>query len=556
MKKLYQKKTDHPHCRPMLLVSPLWKPLNISILFTMLLLASCGGGADSETDEQDLRSLMNNFTINEMNIADKTDYIPDKHFVNSESFYRARTSDSEIKAKTASEEIDFDWQLRVYGENEVLQSHTGPNFIIDHAKTAAGRYEIRISHPEEPANPIEKLVELPGFNNGDPIPQPEPEPKPDPKPKTKTEPPPPPSPSSNANLSAIELRPGSLSPRFNPNTLNYTVEVDRNTNSLQLNTRKAHRAADVKINGRSTNSSRINLSEDRTTVSIVVTAENGNTRNYQLTINRVEQKPVLSSNARLAELNLGSVQLSPAFSGNQNNYTANVDSDVSVVNIQSRAAESDARISIDGSEPAKGNARERKSLRPGENEFSIEVTAPDGTTKQQYSLTIVRDEPPMEMLDRAPSRMTADFSPIPSPVFRSCLENPDLYFSKDEEYSFRFSTNIYRIRNIEFKLYADGPGQLEIELRNSRNGDVLWRGSSRVAAGVENNISLGGIGPHLRQSGTYQLIIRPVHNQPGRKLGILNLGKCSGLEFNDERDEVRVRIDQENRIFSKLNFQL
>jgi alpha-tubulin suppressor-like RCC1 family protein/uncharacterized protein YjdB len=108
-----------------------------------------------------------------------------------------------------------------------------------------------------------------------------------------------------------------------------------------------------------------------------------------------------SGNALLSQLTAGGISLTPAFSSQAVDYSANVGYAASFVNIGTVPADSNARVVINGIP----GADRRVELAVGENRIAVVVTAQDGVTKQVYTLRIIRaaDAPVNQPDDNLPS---------------------------------------------------------------------------------------------------------------------------------------------------------
>ncbi|EOC1319022.1 autotransporter domain-containing protein [Cronobacter turicensis] len=102
--------------------------------------------------------------------------------------------------------------------------------------------------------------------------------------------------SSDATLSGLSFSGGALSPGFSSSTTSYHATVDYAVASVTLTPVTSHAAATVTINGNAVASgaasTAFNLSVGINSFGIVVTAEDGTTKNYSVTVQRNEQTPV------------------------------------------------------------------------------------------------------------------------------------------------------------------------------------------------------------------------------------------------------------------------
>lgn len=88
--------------------------------------------------------------------------------------------------------------------------------------------------------------------------------------------------SSNANLSSLKVSAGSLSPSFSLSRTSYTVNVGEDVSVCTISATPQDSAATVSVGGSK------NLSMGKNVRTVTVTAENGATKTYTITINRGE----------------------------------------------------------------------------------------------------------------------------------------------------------------------------------------------------------------------------------------------------------------------------
>lgn len=96
--------------------------------------------------------------------------------------------------------------------------------------------------------------------------------------------------SSNADLSQLQPSQGSLSPAFNANTLTYSISVANNVAAIALTPVVAEPNATVTVNGSPVTSgsasSSVSLAVGATTIAVVVTAQDGTVKTYNVTVTR------------------------------------------------------------------------------------------------------------------------------------------------------------------------------------------------------------------------------------------------------------------------------
>ena len=119
-----------------------------------------------------------------------------------------------------------------------------------------------------------------------------------------------------------------------------------------------------------------------TSVKIEVTAEDGSTtKNYFIQVTRLS-----ASDASLTDLKLSVVStLCPNFTSNVTSYTTNVPFSCSSVEVIPVVADKKTAVKVNG-----GDSKEHIVLNHGQTAVEIEVTSPDASNKQTYTLFISR----------------------------------------------------------------------------------------------------------------------------------------------------------------------
>ena len=186
--------------------------------------------------------------------------------------------------------------------------------------------------------------------------------------------------SSDATLSALALSQGSLSPSFASGTLAYTASVPYSVSSLIVTPTTNDANATATVNGASA-ATPVTLSVGSNTVTVQVTAQDGTLQSYTVAVTRA----AASSDATLSALSLSSGSLSPSFVSGTLAYTASVVHSVSSLIVTPTVNDANATATVNGASTATP-----VTLAVGSNTVTVQVTAQDGTTTQNYTVTVTR----------------------------------------------------------------------------------------------------------------------------------------------------------------------
>jgi hypothetical protein len=205
--------------------------------------------------------------------------------------------------------------------------------------------------------------------------------------------------SSDDNLSALTVMPGTLSPTFASTTLTYTVNVATDVTEVTVTATKSDPNAVLSGSiadpgaGQPTGQATIPLGGPGTAtpVAITVTAPNGNSKNYTITVNRAA-----SSDSNLSALTVTPGTLLPAFNSGIQDYTVDVATDITEVTVTATKSDSNAVLSGSIPDPGTGQATGQATIPLNgagtPTSISITVTAPSGVSKT-YSITVSRAAP-------------------------------------------------------------------------------------------------------------------------------------------------------------------
>lgn len=182
-----------------------------------------------------------------------------------------------------------------------------------------------------------------------------------------------PPPSGNANLSGLSCGSYALSPSFSAGTTEYSVTVPYDVSRLPLDYSAADGGANVSVSGNQ-------LSVGVNTVVLTVTAANGATRRYTISVTRQpDPTATLSSDADLADLTPSEGKLTPAFAPNITEYAVYVPYETTNLSLSATAKDSKAL----------GVTQPDAALKQGDNVLTVTCTAEDGTTRD-YTVHVVR----------------------------------------------------------------------------------------------------------------------------------------------------------------------
>ncbi len=219
--------------------------------------------------------------------------------------------------------------------------------------------------------------------------------------------------SPNNNLSYLGMSAGALSPAFaGPNT-NYTASVGNSVTSLTVTPTTVNAAATIRVDGvpvaSNAVSSPIPLSVGLNTISIVVTAPDGvNTQTYTINVTRAP-----STNANLSSIGPSIAPLTPTFAAGTTSYSLSVSNSTASITVKPVTSDPAATIKVNGTTLASGTTSAPIVLAEGKTTaINIAVTAQDGTTNKQYTLTVTRGPSTNASL----AGMNPSISPL-TPVF-------------------------------------------------------------------------------------------------------------------------------------------
>ena len=173
---------------------------------------------------------------------------------------------------------------------------------------------------------------------------------------------------ANKNLSSLEVVGYELSPYFNKNNLTYTVIIPEDVTSIEINAEAEAEGAIVRISGNT------RLTRQENTVTVRVTAKDGTSRAYSITVLKAPEV-----NLKLDSLQIEGLELNPVFDEDTFYYTSSlVDTELTSLNVNVVASDETANVEVIGAD----------NLVDGENLINIIVSNDDETTIYQVNVDV------------------------------------------------------------------------------------------------------------------------------------------------------------------------
>ncbi len=172
----------------------------------------------------------------------------------------------------------------------------------------------------------------------------------------------------DATLSKLYIGGYTLSPTFNKNTNVYSISVGEAVGGLNVDATPTSSKAKVEVKGNN------GWKYGMNTVTIVVTAENGNKNTYIINVNRKDpsgKQENKSNDSYLNSLVVNGATISPNFDKDVSSYTVIVPYDMEKLDISYVTSNNKAKVEIIGND----------ELQVGTNNVQVKVTAEDGSVR-------------------------------------------------------------------------------------------------------------------------------------------------------------------------------
>lgn len=177
---------------------------------------------------------------------------------------------------------------------------------------------------------------------------------------------------SDTTLKNIVISSGKLNPSYVASTRSYNVDVTKDIDKITINAVKNNETQ--KVTG-VVKDYALKFGENKFTITVV--AENGNSKDYVITVNRQDTR---STNNNLKSLEIEEGKLNKEFKSDVLEYQMKVLYDVTKLNIKYETEEEHAKVEVFG---------DVNKLKENENVITLKVTSEKGDVKE-YKLVVTR----------------------------------------------------------------------------------------------------------------------------------------------------------------------
>ncbi len=327
---------------------------------------------------------------------------------------------------------------------------------------------------------------------------------------------------------------------FEPETFEYALDVDYEVRKIVVTpTATDANVTSILVNSKKVNngqpSKEITLEEKTTTVTIVVTAEDGKTTcTYKLAITRSDP----SNDARLVKLEVQNIvdRLKPVFNPDETDYTAEVAEGAEGVIITPTANHPKATIEVDGKRVESGQPSELIRILKVKQKVNIVVTAQDGKTTRTYTINF-RNNNLVEKTDNAD------------------LESLDVTPGSMQPTKFKSSVTTYEVA-VDEETYdvmldpvpADSLATMKVYQEGKEIGDDDGNYGGYIEDG-ENEFTIEVTSPDKTKTKTYTVL---VYRNEEDKMGKLTPIEAEDIDFENSSDVIIVDISKYSRVGSSV----
>lgn len=336
---------------------------------------------------------------------------------------------------------------------------------------------------------------------------------------------------------------------FNPDTLDYTVEVPYETSKVSFTPTVNHEGATIVIaetsalisipskvaSGSTSKQYKLNYSDssNRTDFEIRVTPEDGLEEHMLVySIHFVRGAP--SSDARLKGLTVdGDIdeEFNPVFVSNKTHYTAMVAEGATGVTITATANHPYATIKIDGNLVESGTPSEQIDIIEVEQDVEIVVTAQDGVTTMTYTITFTNENLITKSSNADLKRLTVNYGQM-TPKFQASVTEYEVATTEDT-----YSVDIIPIP-------ADRMAEIQVFAGTKEIGDYDGNYAQAIQDG-ENPFTVRVTSPDGTVTKDYTINVYRNEEDKMKNLAVL---QAEDVDFENSGDVIEVMISEYPRV--------
>jgi len=181
---------------------------------------------------------------------------------------------------------------------------------------------------------------------------------------------------TNTGLSSLKVNKGELTPAFDSNVTDYTVDVENEETTIEIEAK----CAGTKCQSSGAGTKELKVGENKFVIK--VTSESGKVNEYKITVNRAAKEEIFLNKLEIKNGKLGS-----EFDSKKYNYTVNVGSDVDKL---------DFEYEVNDEETVDVRVVGNENFKEGNNTVIIELTNTKTEETIKYELVVIKEKAVVE----------------------------------------------------------------------------------------------------------------------------------------------------------------
>lgn len=191
---------------------------------------------------------------------------------------------------------------------------------------------------------------------------------------------------TDATLKSLKIPNATLNPAFNKNTFDYSADV-RDITEVTVQAAASDNSSKIQISDNYKN-----LQKGANLVKVVVTAENGTTKTYNITINLTltpTDEELLKADATLSNITIKNQKID--FKKDEKKYYLTVPYKIKKLDVTTAATNPNSKVEIDSTK-----------LNVGKNTITITVVSEDKSKTETYQIIVTREKEKKKIVQTCP----------------------------------------------------------------------------------------------------------------------------------------------------------